>query len=293
MASIATRSTVLSFKKESTEGTPVAPGATTDFIATQGDLAMEPQFDVLENAELKASIGAAKPILGAENPTVSTSHYLRSSGVVAQAPNYGVLLEASLGAVATAGAEYNTVASSTSSVIKVDTGEGASFQRGEALLIKDPTNGYRIRCIDSISSDDLMIGFQVPVAPGTGVNLGQAVLYYPANTGHPTLTAWQYAGNGGLTQMVSGCRVTSASFSVSAGELINGSFSLEGLASYFNPIILASSDTKLDFTDDGGTFAATVAAGAYKDPHKLADAIAQAMNDVSTETYTVTYSNST
>jgi hypothetical protein len=293
MASISTRSTVLSVMKESTEGTPVAPSGASSFIAAQPDLALAPATDVLSNDELKSSIGAAKPILGAENPTASFSHYLRSSGVVAQEPNFGNLLEAALGAVSIASTEYDTVASSTTSVIKVDTGEGASFQRGEALLIKDGTNGYRIRCLDSISSDDLTIGFQVPSAPASGVNLGKSVLYYPANSGHPTLSVWQYYGNGGLTQMVSGCRVTSVQFTASAGQLLNGSYSLEGLGFYFNPIILGATDTKLDFVDDDGTWAATIAAGAYKDPHKLAEAIQNAMNDASTQTYTVTYNNST
>ena len=293
MATIATRSTVLSIKKETTEGTPVVPAATTDFIAVQDDLAMAPETAQLENAELKSSLGMSKTILGMESPTVSFSHYLRASGVVATAPNYGNLLESCLGAVSIAGAEYNTVAASTTSIVKVDAGEGASFQRGEALLIKDPTNGYRIRCIDSIATDDLTIGFQVPTAPGTGVNLGRAVLYYPANASHPTLTAWGYMGNGGAVQMVAGCRVTEVSFSIAAGELINGSYSLEGLAYFFNPMNVVTADSKIDWTDDDGTWAATIPTGWYKDPHKLADAIELAMNDASTETITVTYSNTT
>ncbi len=294
MASITTRSSVLAIMEESTEGTPVIPAGATDFVALQDDFAAEPSFDVLENAELKSSIGTSKPILGAENPTVSLSHYLRASGVVATAPNYGKLLKACLGATATASTEYDTVASSTTSVIKVDTGEGATFQRGEALLIKDGTNGYRIRCIDSISSNDLTIGFQVPSAPASGVNLGRAVIYYPAQSAHPTMTLWHYVGNGGALQMVSGGRVVSADFDISAGELINSSYSVEGLAFYYNPINITSADRYLDFTDDDGTFAAVVAAGFYKDPHKLAEALKVAMDSASTgETHTVTYSDTT
>lgn len=290
MASIQTRSSVLAIKEESTEGTPVAPTAAADYVALQDDFSAEPSFDVLESAELKSSLGKAKSILGLENPTASFSHYLRSSGVVAQAPNYGLLLKSAFGAVATASTEYNTVASSTTSVIKVDTGEGATFQRGEALLIKDGTNGYRIRSIESISSDDLTIGFQVPVAPGTGVNLGRAVLYYPTNSAHPTLSLWHYLGNGGAIQMLSGCRVTSVGLEFPAGELINGSYDLEALAFYYDPIEIGATDTKLDFTDDDGTFAATIAAGFYKDPHKLAEAIQVAMNTANPgETHTVVY----
>lgn len=294
MTSILTRSSVLAIKKETTEGTPVLPTSASDYVALQDDFSAAPSFDVLENAELKSSIGAAKPILGAENPTMSFSHYLRSSGVVAQAPNYGLLLESCLGATTIASTEYDTVSGSTVGVIKVNTGEGATLQRGEALLIKDGTNGYRIRCIDSISSDDLTIGFQVPAAPASGVNLGRAVLYYPANSAHPTLTLWHYLGNGGAIQMVSGGRVTSLTFDISAGELINGSYDIEAIGYYFDPITITATDTKLDFTDDDGTWAATVTAKTYKDPHDLAAALQTAMRTANPgETATVTYSNTT
>lgn len=294
MASILTRSSVLALKKEVTEGTPISPTASTDYVALQGDFSMEASFDVLTNEELKASIGKAKPILGAENPKASLSHYLRSSGVAGTAPNFGPAIEACLGSVVVASTEYPTVASSTVGVIKVNTGIGANFQRGQALLIKDGTNGYRIRCIESVSGDNLTIAFEVPVAPAAAVNLGKAVLYKPANSLHPTLSVWHYLGNGGAVQMLAGGRVTGISFDIKAGDLINGSYDIEGIAYYFDPIEITATDTKLDFTDDDGTFAATVAATFYKDPHELAEAIQTAMNSASPgETHTVTYSNST
>lgn len=290
MANVLVRPSVLAVMKEVTEGTPVIPAGATDFIALQDNLAITPSFALLDNAELKSSIGKSKPILGKESPTVTLSHYLRNSGVVAQAPNYGKFLEAAFGAVSIAGTEYDTVASSTTTLIKVDTGEGATFERGQALLIKDATNGYRIRCIDSISSNDLTIGFQLPNAPGTGVNLGRAVLYKPADIGHPSLTIWHYAGNGGAIQMAAGCRVTSVGIEITAGELINATYNLSGISYYWNPINILSGDTKLDFTDDDGTFVATVATGFYKDPYELAVAIQDALNaTASTQTYTVTY----
>lgn len=297
MASISTRSSVLAIKKETTEGTPVLPTLATDYVALQDDFTMSPSTDVLENAELKSSIAPGKPIQGAENPQASFSHYLRASGSVATAPNYGLLMEAAMGAVSTAAAEYNTVASSTTTVVKVDTGEGATFERGEALLIKDAvsTSGnYSIRCIDSISSDDLTIGFQTATAVGTAKNLGRAVLYKPANSGHPTLSLWHYLGNGGALQAMAGARVTDMSVSIAAGDLINANYSLEGTQFYFDPITITSTDTKLDFTDDDGTWAATIAAKTYKDPHELAQAIQDAMTTANGgETHTVTYSNTT
>lgn len=296
MASILTRSSVVALKKETTEGTPVKPASATDYIAIQDDFELSPSFNVLENAELKASIGRAKSIIGAEAPSGSFSHYLRASGTAGVAPNYGLVLESNLGAVSIASTEYDTASSSTVTVLKVGAGEADTFERGEAVLIKDGTNGYRIRCLDAAAGTDLTLGFQLPTgaAPAAGVNLGKAVLYKPANTGHPTLTLWHYLGNGGAVQMMAGSRVTSASYDISAGDLINGSYNLEGVGYYFNPVEITSTDTKLDFTDDDGTWVATVAAGMYKDPHKLADALQSSMAAANPlQTPTVTYSDLT
>jgi hypothetical protein len=293
MASIQTRNSVLAIVKEVTEGTLVKPTLATDYVALQDDFSMEANFNLLANAELKASIGQAKGITGAEAPTASLSHYLRHSGVEGQAPNYGLVLEASLGAVSTASTEYNTVAASTVSVIKVDAGEGASFERGEALLIKDATNGYRIRCIDSIATDDLTIGFQVPVAPAVGVNLGKCVLYKPANASHPTLSLWHYLGQGGALQAMAGSRVTSASFDIAAGDLINASYSLEGVGYFFDPIQVVAGSNVVNFDIGGGNVAATVAAAFYKTPHDLASAVLAAIQAAAAGTYTFAYSDST
>lgn len=291
---IQSRSSVLAVKVESTEGTPVIPAAATDFTALQDDADMEAAFESLDSAEVKSSIGRSKSIIGAENPTFSFSHYLRHSGVEGQAPDFRHFLKGAFGAEVVNATEYNTVASSTVSVIKVDTGEGANFRRGQILLIKDSTNGYTMRPIDSISGDNLTLGFNLGTAPGTGVDLGKAVQYYPADSGHQALTVWLYQGNGGAVEMMSGGKVTGFEFTADAGQLINATFNAEGLSYFFDPINILSTDAKIDFTDDDGTFVATIPVKMYKDPHALADAIATAMNaTASTEVYTCTYGDTT
>lgn len=297
MASFQTKGSRLALVTEVTEGTPVSPTGATQYIALQDGYDLEPAFDVLESAELTGNIGKAKGVLGLENPSVSLSHYIRHSGVEGQEPNFGKLIEGVLGGKSVNATQYDTVASSTAgtsaaaAIIKVDTGEGALFERGEALLIKDGTNGYSIRNVRSISSDDLSLNFNLSNAPASGVNLGKAVLYKPG-TSFPTVTAWDYRGNGAAVQMVAGNRVTEMSIEASAGEFINGSFSLEGLSYYFNPIELTSSNNKLDF-NDGGDKNATIAAGFYKDPHELAAAVQTAMDTLSSDTITCVYSDST
>lgn len=289
---IVTRKSAFAVKPEVTEGTPVSPTASTDYIPIQADATMSPQTDTLSNDELKASIGQSKSILGAENPTSSVSLYLKHSGVSGTAPDASNLIKAAFGAEDIEATEYDTVAASTVSVTKVDAGEGATFIRGQALLFKHAASPWEIRCVDSVSTDDLDNSFDADVAPATGTNLGKAVTYYPADDGHQTLSLWHYLGNSGAVQMTSGARVTEMGVEFPAGELITASYSMDGLEYFFNPLEVTATNKFFDFTDDDGTFAASVTEKFYKDPHELAAALETAINaTATTEVHTVTYSD--
>lgn len=292
MASINTKASVLAIKPESTEGTPVAPAAAGDYVALQPDFTMSPNVEVLENVELRSSIGAAKPILGTENPTCSFSHYLRASGTQGTAPEFNELLEAAFGVETANGTERVTDSSSTTTVINVAAGTGSDFPRGAAFLIKDGTNGYRIRAVHSRSTDACTLGFQVASAPASGVSLGKCVWYRPADSGHQTVSVWHYLGNGGGVQLMAGARVTEVSLEAGAGELVNMGFQLEGSGYYYNPIEITSSTKYIDFEDDGGNKSVALTTGWYKDPHELAAAAQTLMDAASTATITCTYSDS-
>lgn len=295
MVAIATRSSILAIKPETTEGTPVWPTSVNDFTALQDDFDMTPEFEQLENAELKNSLAPGKTIQGAEQPTVSFSHYLRHSGVEGTAPDFNELLKGAFGSEVVAGSEFSTTGGSTVSLI-VSTGASSNFQRGQGMLIKDGTNGYRIRAVHEVSGDNITPSFNLPAgtAPGSGVGLGKAVLYKPANDSHQAMTLTHYIGNGGAIQQMAGAKCTEVGITFEAGDLVNAAFSLEGIVYNFDPIETTATDTKLDFTDDDGTFAATITAKTWKDPHELAAAIQAAMNTTNAgETKTVTYSDTT
>lgn len=294
MTNIAYRNTVLGFGVESVEGTPVAPTGATQFLAIQDDLSFAPSFNTLENAEKKSSIGQAKKIIGSEAPTVGFSHYMRASGVEGQAPNFRQLLKSFFGNEVVASTEYDTTSGSTVAFLRMPGGEGANFQRGQPLLIKDGVNGYRIRFVHSKDTDDLNLSFNLPNAPASGVNTGKAAFYTPASTGHQTLTMWNYLGNDGAVEMVAGCRVVEFNFEANAGELINANFSLEGTGYYLNGIEVTSSTRYIDFEDDDGDHAAALTVRWYKTPHELAAAAQTAMRALQTsELATVTYSDTT
>lgn len=294
MADVVTRNTVGAVVVEVTEGVLVKPSSAAHYFRLQTDFTMSPNFENIETAEMSGSIAKSAPIIGAEDPTFSVSHYFRNSGVVGTAPDYAPFLKAVFGSQTTQAVERNTVAGSTVSVVNVDTGEGVEYQRGQALLVKDPVNGFSIRPVESVSTDALTLGFDLANAPGTGVDLGRATTWVPTDTGHQTLSIWNYVGNEGAIQACAGARIVSMSITCESGQLVNASYSMEGIESFYNPLITTASLRFIDFTDDDGTFAAAVAIGAYKTPHELALAIAAAMNaTATTETHTCTYSNST
>lgn len=293
------RASIFAIKEETTVGDLVAPTSGADAIPLREGFSQTSSIEELTNDELVDDIGATKSLTGLESPEGSHPAYLKHSEVEGQAPEYGLLIKSAMGASSVASTEYNTVASSTAGsatargVIKVDTGEGATFEVGEALLIKDGTNGYAIRNIHSISSDDLTINFNLDNAPGTGVNLGKAVLYKPAATGHPSFSAWLYGGNGGYVQAIAGCRTSEIAMTFPAGEQAEVEFSYQGVESYFNPVQITSTTKYVDFEDDGGNKTAILTEGFYKTPVAFAEHVQTVMRAASVDVITVKYDSET
>lgn len=294
MTAYNTRASRLAIRKEVTEGTLIDISAGAQYIPLQPGFAFVPGIESINNEEIRGSIGRAAPIQGIEAPTASFNEYLKHSGVEGQAPNWGPLLEALFGTVTTNATERLTTGSSTTILVKLAS-NGSEFPRGTPMLIKDGTNGYSIRFSDGFATNDVTPSFALSGAPATGLGVGKAVLYTPADSAHPTLSLWMLRGNGGAKEAISGARVTEMTMEVDVGQLINLSFSLEGVGYYFNPIRIDSTNNKLDITTDNVTDdAATIPSKVYKNPHELARAIEAALESADPlETFSVTFSNST
>ena len=190
------RASLFAIKEETSVGDLIAPTAGSDAIPLREGFSQSSNNEELTNDELVDDIGASKALIGLESPEGSHPAYLKHSEVEGQAPEVALLFKSAFGAQATASTEYDTIAGSTAgtasarAIAKVGVGEGATFQVGEALLIKDGSNGYSIRNIHSISSDDLSLNFNLDAAPAAGVNLGKAILFHPVATGHPSFSTW-------------------------------------------------------------------------------------------------------
>lgn len=297
MTALNTRATVMAIKEETTSGTLIVPAAAGDFIPLRSGFSFSPGFEELTNDELLNNLGASKSQTGKESITGSHPIYLKNSGTSGTAPETSLLFESALGTTATAAAEYNTVAGSTTSVVNVDAGEGATFQTGEALLVQDTAAGrnYSIRNVQSIATDAITLNFALPNAPGAGINLGKAHLIHHNITG-PSYSVWQYIANGGAIQAAAGCRTSSITMNFPAGQTATADISYEGTNAYWNPIYITASNKFLDITDDGGTILVTLTEGFYS-PQELAAHIAAAATTASlasgSDTIGCTYSNTT
>lgn len=289
--SIQNRKSVLAIVKETTEGLPKKPTSGAEFVTLQTGFQISPNFETLESNELRASIAKAKPMLGVEQPTASLSHYLRHSGVEGQAPDYALLVETAFGSKTVNATQRLTASGSTVSTIKAASG-GSDFKSGMAALIKDPVNGYKIRPIKSVATNDLALLFALPAgtAPGVGVGLGKCVNFSPVDEGHPTLSMWLYRGNGGLIELMAGARVSSYGMELQANQMLQQTFQLEGTSYYQNPLAVESTNCKLDFYDGTTDYHVTVPVKMYKDPHELAETIELLMNAVgSADVFTVEF----
>lgn len=289
----AVRANLFAIKEETTTGDYIPPSAGADFIPLRpgNETTFEPEL--LESDELLNDIGATKSAVGKEVVSGTHSAYVKHSGVEGQEPEIGLLYESLMGLKVIALTEYDTAAGSTVTAIQLPVGEGVNFIVGQSLLIKDSTNGYSIRNITSIVSDLLNLNFALTAAPAAGVNLGKAVTYVPAASDHPTFSTTKYIANGHAIETSAGNTVTEASFTMDANGFMEVEFSYEGTDYKFNPILITSTTKYLDFTDDAGTWAISVPEGYYKTPIELADAIESAMNNISTEDFSVTYSSVT
>jgi hypothetical protein len=298
----ATRSAIFAFVPESVEGTPVDP-ASNNFTVVREGATISGAMNTVSSDELRNSIGASKAFATSQAPTGSIPKYLKPSGVAGQAPDYGILIQSCLGGVDVNSTEYSTAASSTAGTtsarakLKVTAGVEANYQAGQGLLIKDGTNGYKVRNVYSNAvSTELALSFNLNAAPAASVGLGKAVLYYPSDVDQPTFTAhwYQAASSGsGVHLAMAGTRTTAMNMELTANELGGVTFELGGLSFYTNPITITASSKFIDFVDSDGVGSCQLTEKTYSSPMDLADEIASKMTAASVDTISCAWSNAT
>lgn len=283
------KASIIAIKEELTAGELIAPTSGSDFVPMRPGASVAPAFETIESDELFNDIGASEPTQGKESPTISHPAYLKHSGVEGQEPEVGILYESCFGAKTVNATEYSVTSGSTAgtsavrATLEMTSDQEDSFEKGQAVLIKDGINGYQIRNVWDIDSagDELDLSFNLANAPASGVSLGKAILYKPASSGHPSYSYWKYEANGGGISAMAGAQTSSLSFTYTAGQNVEVEFGADGTSSYWNPIIIDATNNKINFTDDAGTVTATLLSKAYKTPLDLADEVASKMTAAS------------
>ena len=284
------RASLFAVIEESTTGTPVWPTSGAQFLPIRPGTALTGAVETIESDENSGSIGVSKGLVGLETPSGTHSVYIKHSETEGQAPEVAPMIKSIFGSQTDNGTEYVTVAGSTTKIIKV--ADGTNFSVGQALLIKDGTNGYEIRMIESISTNDLTLNFDLDNAPTSGVSLGKAIFFDPSNTGHPSFTAFRYHADGAAIEAQAGCLSNAMTVTANAGAALEGEFGFAGTKMFYNPVEITATNKYIDF-NDGGVKAATLTEKTYKTVIDLAAEIQSKMDAQSSDTITCTYNSIT
>ena len=289
------KSKVMAFVEEVTEGVVIDPAA-EDFVIPREGSQLTGAVETIESDELRNSIGASKSFVSKQAPTGSVNRYHKASGVEGQAPEDAILYKSAFGDLAVKSVEVATTTGSTAGdkttrgQLHLADGDVAagSLEVGQAVLIKDGTNGYKVRAIQAIDASgapDLVdLNFNTNQAVPAGVDLGLAVFFRTIDEGHPTFSAHEYQSSTDASayhKAEGGCRTQSVALEYPANDLATASFEIAGIKFGENPVELTATNKYIDFTDNVGTVQAIMDEGFYATPIDLANAIAAKMTAAS------------
>ncbi len=289
--SLQTRASVFGIKEETTVGT-IVPLVAADFLPLMsGGFSMESGLEVIENNELIAGdIAKGKKMTGKESPKGAFKCYCKGSGVEGTPAKWTEFIKVAMGSQTDHATEITLTSGSTTSLLKAAGGTGINTEVGHALLIKDLINGYSIRNVESIATDDLTLNFKVGTAPLTGVKTGKASLFKGAGTGHKSFSAWLYHANSGAIEAIAGSRCSSLGFKFTAGQPAEVDINFEGTSFFRDAVTIDSTNHHIDFIEGAGSeLNAVLTQKTYKSPYHLAAEIKAQMEAVGALTYTVTF----
>lgn len=298
------KSKVMAFVEEVTEGTIVNPAA-EDFLIPREGSQLTGAVETTESDELRNSIGASKSFVTKQAPTGTVNRYHKASGVEGQAPEDAILYKSALGGLEVKTVEVSTTAGSTAgdsttrAQLHLADGDVAagSLEVGQGVLIKDGTNGYKVRAIQAIDESgdpDLVdLNFNTNQAVPTGVALGKAIYFKTIDEGQPTFSGHEYQSGTSASayhKAEGGCRTQSVTLDYPANELATATFEIAGIKFGENNLIIEATNKYIDFADNVGTVQAVMDEGFYSTPIDLANAIAAKMTAASAPSEAATIS---
>jgi hypothetical protein len=232
---ITKNTTIIGVEEESTEGTYVAPQATTSYIQPLEDgFDLTPAREKIDRGILTNSIGRATPRLGIRTVTAALPVEFRASGVEGGDVDFAALLKCALGARRAIAANNTTKSSgNTGSVLQIEDADIADYAVGDIILIKE-AGGHHICAVASRTTGTGTASITVTPTKASGsfsnsVVISKSTTYYTANSGHLPLSLSYYWANE-VRQTAMGCKVASLSLdNFTTGQVASLNFGLEGL----------------------------------------------------------------
>jgi hypothetical protein len=229
---ITKNTTIIGIEVESTEGTYAAPSANTSYVAPLEDgFEVSPSKELVERNILTSSISNPTPRTGLESVTVQLPVEFRAAGVEGGDPDFDPLLKGALGNRRKVTVNRTvTGVGSTTSVFDLSTGHAASFAVGDFIICKEPGD-HSCHFITAVNTgtDQITVAPARSTPPTATTAISKSCTYYPANSGHQSISTSVYWGNT-IREYAAGCKVTQMSVeNFQTGQLASFNFALEGL----------------------------------------------------------------
>jgi hypothetical protein len=226
--------TVIAVETEVTEGTYLAPTASSSFVQTLADGSeMTPAKELIERNVFNGSIGKSTPRTGTKSVSGSLPVEYRSAEVEGSAPEYDKLLLSAMGQKRSMSVALTTDTGHTTSVINIQDGDIGDINVGDIVMIKQ-TGAYHVSPVsavdDTLGAANITLLIPMAAAPADGVQIARFTTYVTADSGHPSLSVSKYVENAVLEQ-AAGCKVTSMALeSFETGQISSLNFAFEGMS---------------------------------------------------------------
>lgn len=205
--------TYIGIKEEATEGTYLAPAATTDYIQPLEDgFEFTPSRDLIERNLLTNNLGSAAPRLGMRQGAGVLPCEYRASGTEGADVDFGLLLKGALGdsrAIATTSTTKAT--GNTGAVLQIQDADISKYAVGDIVVVKEAA-GHHVAAITARATGAGVATITLQPTKSSGSFSASVVVsksqMYLAGSSHPVFSLSYYLGNE-VVQKIIGARVSS------------------------------------------------------------------------------------
>jgi len=227
-----TKSTsVIGVAEEVTEGTWVTPSAWLQPL---------PGFEVSSTKEelareiITSALTRPTPRSGLKSTSVTLPLEWKASGTEGAVPEMDLIVKSMLGSRRQITTQTTSKASgNTTSVLQIEDADISKFTIGDLIVALDATNGYHPCFVTAVDTTGGAANITVSPAAGTAfVNscvISKSTTYYPANSGHTSLSVSTYWADEILEKSI-GCKVASMSLdNYNTAALASANYTLQGM----------------------------------------------------------------